>query len=335
MPKKIAPNRNRGEKLIRLFAALIFSGRPKSLIELSRELKCSKQTVSRLVDDITLSESVMIESFDIGRRRYYNIQTPKITRKGLKVSREELAVLHMCQSFTKHLLGQKLFENATRGIGKTRLFLSDGESIGTDRFADFLPGSIDYTPHSPSILTIVEAMDNLRICRIRYRRLMAENAKEFFIKPLKLFSHKETLYLHAKMARIPGKPHREPDFDPLLPVHRIEKISLTDRRYKYPVKYDFEKVYNQSFGVIKDKAFTVELNLSGWAAAYARERIWSPDQKISKTKDGGLRLQFSASSRKETISSVMSLGPEATVVRPEWLRKKISDRAMAVARNYE
>lgn len=335
MPKKIDPDRNRGEKLIRLFASLIFSGSSKSLIDLSRELKCSKQTVSRLIDDITLSESVMIESFDIGRRRYYRIQTPKITRKGLKVSREELAVLYMCQSFTKHLLGQKLFENATRGIGKTRLLLSDGESMETDCFTDFLPGTIDYTPHSPNILTIVKAMDNLRVCQIRYRRLMAEHAKEFFIKPLKLFSHRDTLYLHARLAHAQGKQYREPDFDPLLPVHRIEKIMLTDRKYTYPVDYDFEKVYNQSFGVIKDRAFTVELNLCGWAAAYAQERIWSPDQKVSKTEDGDLRLQFSASSRKETISSVMFLGAEATVVSPKWLREEISDLAMAVSKNYE
>jgi len=49
-----------------------------------------------------------------------------------------------------------------------------------------------------------------------------------------------------------------------------------------PKNYEFEKAFNRDFGIIKRRAFKVEAELKGWAAQYAAERIWSPDQKIEK-----------------------------------------------------
>ena len=39
-------------------------------------------------------------------------------------------------------------------------------------------------------------------------------------------------------------------------------------------------MFKQNFGVIKEDAFEVEVEFTGWAAKYVSERIWSPDQKI-------------------------------------------------------
>ncbi len=88
------------------------------------------------------------------------------------------------------------------------------------------------------------------------------------------------------MARTPGKPYREPEFDPLLAIHRMKKVELTDRMFKFPTDYDFEKTFNKNFGIIKEDSFEVELEFTGWAARYVTERIWSPDQKVIEKKDG-------------------------------------------------
>ena len=84
------------------------------------------------------------------------------------------------------------------------------------------------------------------------------------------------------MARYPGKPFKEPDFDPLLAVHRIQKIELTERSYEFPEDYDFEKFFNQNFGVIKEEAFEVVVEFTGYAAEYVAERIWSPGSEANK-----------------------------------------------------
>ena len=69
------------------------------------------------------------------------------------------------------------------------------------------------------------------------------------------FSYHDKIYLHAGMARKPGATYKEPDFDPLLAMHRIKKVS------------------NYDFGIIKEDTFRVEMELTGWSTRYVAEKI--------------------------------------------------------------
>jgi predicted DNA-binding transcriptional regulator YafY len=318
MPYKKDYYSSYGQKLISLFAKLLFTQKSHSLIELSRMLNCSKQTVLRLVDDIRRSYGVEIEEFLEGKRKYYRIKRLSGNAPALDITESELYALYMCKAFTEHLMGKKLFEEASRALEKNQATLPADKVPSPQHFASFRSGSIDYTPHQDTIRVLIEAMDGLKICKIKYKSIMASRAKSFYIKPLKIFSHKDSVYVHAHLARPPGKPYSEPEYNPLLAIHRIKKVELTDRRYEFPKNYDFEKIFKQNFGVIKGDAFEVEVDFSGWAACYVSERIWSPDQKIHK-KNGTTKLTFSASSEPELISWVLSFGEEAKLIKPVWL----------------
>jgi DNA-binding transcriptional regulator GbsR (MarR family) len=73
MPKKLSDHRSYGEKLISLFAKLLFSKESYSLTELSKMLGCSKQSVMRIVSDIRMAYSVEIEESSYGNRKYYRM----------------------------------------------------------------------------------------------------------------------------------------------------------------------------------------------------------------------------------------------------------------------
>jgi predicted DNA-binding transcriptional regulator YafY len=240
----------------------------------------------------------------------------------------------MCKAFAGHLMGKKLFEEASRGLEKNHSALPDEKAPSPQHFASFRSGSIDYTPHQDTIRTLIEAMDNRKICKVNYKSIMASRAKTFYVKPLKIFSHKDSVYVHACLARKPGKPYREPEFDPLLAIHRIKKVELTDRRFEFPKNYDFEKAFKQNFGVIKEDAFNVEVEFTGWAACYVAERIWSPDQKIHKN-NGKTKLTFSASSEPELISWVLSFGEEARLKKPDSLADKVRKVSENIKNTYK
>ena len=275
MPEKRNPYSSYGQKLISLFAALLFSRQRHSLIELSRMLRCSKQTVLRLVDDIKMSYGVDIEETIENRKKYYRLKRRIGVDPTLNLTESEISVLQMCRAFTEHLLGRKLFEEAARALLKSQSYLPENKRVDSRHFASFVPGSIDYTGQHQIIRRLINAMDEKKICILTYKRIAVDKAKIFYIKPLKIFSHKDTVYLHARMARYPGKPFKEPDFDPLLAVHRIQQLELTERSYEFPENYDFEKFFNQNFGVIKEEAFKVVLEFRGYWAEYVSERIWS------------------------------------------------------------
>ena len=335
MAKKIEPYISYGEKLISLFVRLLFEGKSYSLNELCRILKCSKPSVLRILNDIRKSYGVTLDEEFRGREKYVWAKKSTSKQPILSMTESEWHVLSMCRTFTEHLLGRKLFEEATQALLKSKTYLQEGDKVTTGHFACFRPGMIDYTPYHEIIHTLIRAMDSKRICLITYQAIEERRAKSYYIMPFKLFSRQDTVYLHARKARAPGQKYKAPEFDPLLAVHRMKKIEITDRGFEQPQNYDFDRIFNLNFGVIKEKAFEVEVEFTGWAALYVAERIWSPDQKITKIGKNKIRLTFTASSEAEVISWVLSFGEEAKVLQPEWVVEKILNKVRSTAVLYK
>ncbi len=325
MPAKRDPYKSYGEKLIGLFVRLLFSGESHSLTELAKMLECSKQTVLRLIDNIRKSYGIDIEEIKKGNKNFYRIKKAAASLRNIPLTEAEYQSLQMCKSFTQHLVGKKLYEEATQAIYKSKVALTDGRQIGECHFAAFRPGTIDYTPQHKIIHTLIDAMEKQKVCKLTYKGIDAARPKTYHIKPLKLFSHHDAMYLHAQKAKEPGKPYYAPDYDPLLAVHRMRSVEMTDISYQ-PDKFDFEKTFNRHFGIIKDEAFDVEVVFTDWACAYVSEREWSPDQKIVKKGKNKIMLKFTASSEPELISWILSFGEDATLIKPTRIVKELKSK---------
>lgn len=334
MPEKIDYYSSYGQKLITLFAKLLFSGESHSLTELSQRLRCSKQTVLRLVEDIRRSYGVDIEDTIRDNRKYYRMKTNGRIPPVLSLTKKEYDVLLMCQAFARHLLGEQLYEEATKALEKHRTLESSGKGFSSGNIASFMPGTIDYTPHEGCMRKLLQALDENLVCRVTYRGLGTKKAKKFNIMPLKMFSHHETVYLNARWAKGEHNKKDPSAYDPLLAVHRIQGIELTDKRFEYPKNYDFEKIYNMHFGIMSDEKFEVVAEFNEEAAAYVAERTWSPDQKITKHGSDGIRITFSASSEPELISWILSFGDKAKLIEPKELAKQVKAIAENVCRAY-
>ena len=66
------------------------------------------------------------------------------------------------------------------------------------------------------------------------------------------------------------------------------------------------------------------VELTGWAARYVAERVWSPDQTIVKKGKDKIRLTFKASSEPEVTGWLLSFGDQAKLIEPDWLVKIVS-----------
>jgi predicted DNA-binding transcriptional regulator YafY len=184
MPEKFDLYKSYGEKLIGLFVRLLFSGERHSLTELAQMLDCSKQTVLRLIDNIRKSYGINIEETKQGNRSFYRIRKPVAALRNIPLTEAELQSLQMCKAFTQHLVGRKLYEEATQAIFKSKAALADGQHIGECHFTAFRPGTIDYTPQHQIIHTLIEAMEKQKVCKLTYHAINASVPKTFYIKPL-------------------------------------------------------------------------------------------------------------------------------------------------------
>ncbi len=337
MQKKQTPDRSYGEKLVRLFARLIFTGQKHSLTELAQFLGCSKQTVLRLVDDITLAYDVpMCDEMRAGRKWVWIERGDRHAGRepAALLSEAEHRTLQMCRAFTEHLLGRDTFDEIERAIEKSGHHLPAGVEDGAV-FGVVRSGVIDYSRHEDVLRKLLAGMESRRVCQVTYRSLGAPAAKVFHIKPLQIFAHHETVYVHARRARTPGQVYKAPKYDPLLALQRFENVELTDVAFHRPNGYDFEKVMNQGFGVWTQKRFRVVVELQGWAAAFARERTWSPEQEVRDLPDGGTLLSFWATSEPEVMSLLLGFGACARLREPQALADRLQREITLMGRHYD
>ncbi|MBC2704287.1 WYL domain-containing protein [Desulfobacula sp.] len=335
MTKKIKPDKDHGQKVIELFFKLYFSPYEYSLTELSRELGCSKQTIGRIVDKINSStEGIKIEDFIKDRRRIFKIKKEKIPAKEMNLSQSEYGILQMCCAFTKHLIGKEIFDQALNALGKSQILIKNRETVSAKHFGAFTPGTIDYSGHQGIIKDVIIAMENSKVCKITYKSILNQEPKIFYIKPLKLFSKDDIIYLHAQMAKAPGKVYKAPKFDPLLVIHRIEALEITETPFKFPDNFDFEKSFNRTFGVIKEDSFQARVEFTGYAAKHVKERIWSHDQIIKGKKGDKVELTFTATSYIETLSWILSYGHEARVLEPDWFVEEMQGEINKIYESY-
>lgn len=79
--------------------------------------------------------------------------------------------------------------------------------------------------------------------------------------------------------------------------------------------------------VMRGRPITVELVFNKETAAWAKDKIWHPSQKITRLRDGRLRLMLQTGDTQELVGWILSFGRGVKVVSPPELRQKVLDEA--------
>ncbi len=321
--------RTYGEKLIRLYQLMLTARKWYSTRELEIALDCSKQTVARLVRDLSMAGIPIAEDENSQSPRRIKPKAYRIDSRPQKwpaVSPMEIAVLEMARAFSSHLMSRTQANTVT-----TTLMKAGGGNWQT-AFGCYSPGRINYARHQQTLQRLIEAIAERQVCRVRYRKIEGAQARELWVRPHMLVANQDTVYLHAALARN----HRNGQAGQalLLAVHRLERVKATPETFEPPDTRQIESDFNATFGIIKQEPFWVRLRLWGWAAAFARERHWSAGERYLEKSDGVLELIFQAASTYELLGQVLWFGDQAKIMAPDWLVAQMQTQVAGIAANY-
>lgn len=321
-PKK-DPYGHQAEKVISLFCILAFTGRKHSLSHLSRILVCSKQTVQRFVEEIERTKQVQIKTWIENKQRWYHV--PKMAqRPNFSLAIDDIQQLLLCRDIVLQTLPETIRENITHTIQKSAVLLPDYDAreMALSPVAHAQPkGRVDYSEAHDILRTILRAIQESCICEVKYRSPEWNSARTFAVAPYRLISFREAFYLRCREEK--DLAAKDSSRDRTFAVHRIRDIRPTER--KFPAIPDTGES-DDFFGLAREEPFHVVVDIVPKAAMYIRERIWSKDQVITPTKDGGLTLEFTATSKPEVLAWILSFGGEAILREPKEMRKEILDR---------
>ncbi len=332
MPKKKDPYASAGQKVIGLYALLLFSGRRYSLPQLAGLFHCSKQTILRMMEQIELNHRLEIESWFEGGRKWYQAR-PLRQRPNVTLRVEDIQQLLLCREMVWRLFPAPLREQLGDTIAKTAVLLPDYDErdIALESIAHFQPkGIVDYSRSQPLLAALFRAIRERRVCRIGYRAPEWPRTRTLEVAPYRFVIFREAFYAKCRPVSALAPPVSSKDLT--LAVHRMSSITPTGT--SFTAITDDDRSADDAFGLAREAPFRVVVDFVPKASVYVRERIWSKDQQLANLPDGGVTLSFTATSRPEVLAWVLSFGGEAVLRAPDDIRHEIRKRLRIMVKSH-
>lgn len=313
-------------KALTLYSLLLFSGKHYSLTELAKRLDCSKPTVLRLINAIDAGNGlhVRLETEKVGKQSYYWATRPE-AKPNVALDAKSIQDLVLCRDMLWNLMPTALRDEIGATIERTTVLLGnfDERASALQSVAESTAkGMVDYSAHQGVLATVLEALHKRRILDLVYQAHDKPTGKPMSVAPLRLVTHRESLYLLARREQDLKK--KTDFFEPRLALQRIESAEITERTFAAPAT---KPDHGGHFGFMPGEPFQVVVEAEARVAPYIRERIWSGDQKIADLEDGRVKLHFSATSESEVASWVLGFAGEVKLITPRNLRRMITDHA--------
>ena len=309
MPPKKNPDSRPRDKLLTLYIRMTLDGRRHFQADIARDLDCSPQTVSRLVEVIEghLGKDTFIEKGLDGRRRYYRLVS-KSQDKGLGFSFEELHFLATCRDLAAPFLPEGVFERIGRTLTSLALTLGEQARPAGLPMGFRSKGFIDYGPHLETISSLRTAIEKRQVCRVVYTAGGRVEPSTYRYAPGSILVMSGTLYVQGyRLAEGMLAPDRPTTFS----LHRISDIAPTGEFFGFNAADGDAR----RFGLDWHDPKRISVKVAKEAADYIRDRIWSDDQVIKNHRDGSLTLTVTTTSEKELQAWVRSFGGLAHVVK--------------------
>jgi predicted DNA-binding transcriptional regulator YafY len=195
-----------------------------------------------------------------------------------------------------------------------------------------------YAGQSELVSGLVNAL--VKRCPISFDYVSARNShkRHFRQLPVTLVIYRRGLYIAVWRPRadVSAGERRVLHFA----VDRMSDLEqhFEDDPFQYPPPevYDPRVWFGETFGIYDDGRPAEEVVLrfpADSAQAYARERVWMPDQTLHARDDGSLELRFTARGA-ELAYRILEYGPHCEVIAPASLRARVAELARATAARY-
>jgi predicted DNA-binding transcriptional regulator YafY len=91
--------------------------------------------------------------------------------------------------------------------------------------------------------------------------------------------------------------------------------------------FDIDAYVQDALMVMRGPRIEVELLFVKSAAAWIKDKVWHPSQKMTALKDGRLRMTLQVADNEELAGWILSFGGNVRVIRPEAVRLRVRGEA--------
>lgn len=291
---------------------------------LMQEIDVSRRTLFR--DLSTLQEMGAPLSYSREYNGYFYVPGNRFKLPEVALTEGDLFAIILTEqavnSLDKVYLGKKLESS----MAKLRAMFQKKIKVAPDKIFSFnlcaqSPLNAETAQNIEKILKAIEKKNKLKIF---YKKPYGEKALPMIIEPYHLhFRGKWYLF---------GWSEHSKDYRTYV-VQRIEKMELLSDNFQ-PREFDPKTYIGEAWGIIKGKKTVVELEFTPERYAFMAEKIWHPSQKITKHKNGMMRMTMTVDGLDEVFWWILSYGSNVKVIRPKELIEKLRSEIKKILNIY-
>jgi len=266
--------------------------------------------------------------FDKSRKGYYYTEATW-SIPAIQLSEQELLALLIAKNAILHYAGVPYETHLRQAFQKITEMLPDDGSINLGDVEDifaFRFGAVRQV--EPEILnTVSKALQNRRSLKINYYAAGKDEHSERALDPYLLDNLRGDWYLV-------GFCHLRQDLR-VFSLNRIKNCIMLPGTFTVPADFSYREYIKHAFGILRsDAPVEIAVELYGFEARLARERIWHESQRIEEKADGSIVIHLRVTGVEEVKRWVLSSGKDARVLEPGWLAKELEDEHCAAAARY-
>ncbi|MBN2319630.1 MAG: WYL domain-containing protein [Acidobacteria bacterium] len=241
----------------------------------------------------------------------------------LSFSPSELMAMIFSRDLLKPLEGTEIQMSLEAAFNKAAAILPPEGMAHVRKMQRYFSVSLgphkNYREHKKTIEILSRALAEKRSIQMRYYSASSDATGRREVDPYRIWYASGALYLV-------GYCHKRRDVR-LFAVDRIKSLTITDHAWQMPLGFDLDSYVQEALVVMRGNPIEVELLFDRKTAAWAKDRLWHPSQKLKHLKDGRMQMKLRVSDTPELIGWILSFGAGVRVVDPKSLRKKIIEEA--------
>lgn len=244
----------------------------------------------------------------------------------LSFSPTELMALVISRSLLRPLAGTEIHTALDSAMAKASLLLPAASIDYVQQIQNVFAVGIGphkmYREHRQTIDRLTEAIAKKRTVQMRYYSASRLRMTRREVDPYRLWYASGGLYL-VGYCHLRKEPR-------MFAVERMRAVTLTDHPYQMPLGFDLEAFVQDALTVMRGRPIEVELRFDKATAAWAKDRIWHPTQKITLLKSGGMIMSLTVADSREVVGWVLSFGSGVHIVGPESLRTAVKTESRRI-----
>ncbi|MDX1567796.1 MAG: WYL domain-containing protein [Longimicrobiales bacterium] len=311
----------------RILHVLPAAARPDgvSLEELAEDLGVDRRTIFRDLEEVT-ARSLYLPAgpaddlqIQLTADRIQVWSTGKFTRPVKLLSAEALALAlglrSLAASGVAPMDGEKVEGLRRRLEGHLATVPTDDLLRGFEPSGEKREAVSADVPH-----LVFEAARTSTPCRIRYLKPSAEAPEERTLHPWVVARAEGRWYAVGR------DPEAEDDRTRLFRLDRVLDAELLEGSFEVPEEFDVTELLDRGRLFDPDDYVEVSVRYSSRIARWIREKPWAGAVAESKElDDGSLLVRHRVADPRWIMSHVLQYGPDAEVLKPEAVRRRVRD----------